>query len=239
MRAMRAWSSSAVSLLAGLAGLTGLAVAAAGCEGDKKDLPPPPSTNRSNAVVVSSSAAAAQTATATATARAAPAGPPRKLCEGQAPKPAPKGSAVKTKAAAGGGALPASVPFGVGKWVWVNLWAAWCVPCKEEMPRLIEWQKKLSASGVMLDLAFVSIDDDERQLERFLEGQQAGGVKSSYWLPEGGARSSWMSALGLKETPDLPAHALVAPSGQVTCVIQGAVEERDYPAVAAFLGVNR
>jgi len=96
----------------------------------------------------------------------------------------------------------------------------------------------LPAAGVLLELAFVSIDDDERQLVRFLDGQPAAGVKASYWLPEGSGRSSWLGALGLKETPDLPAHALVAPSGQVACVIQGAVEDRDYPAVAAFLGAK-
>lgn len=215
-----------------------LALLTAGCETDKKDLPAPPSTNRSNAVVAPSGAASpAARATATASAQAAPPGPPRKLCEGQSPRPAPKGS-IKTEAAPGAQALPGSMAFGVGKWVWVNLWAAWCVPCKEEMPRLIAWQKKLSAAGVLLDLAFVSIDDDQRQLQRFLEGQPTSGVRASYWLPEGTGRASWLGSLGLKETPDLPAHALVAPSGQVACVIQGAVEERDFPAVAAYLGAK-
>lgn len=219
-----------------------LALTSAGCEVDKKDLPAPPSTNRSNAVAAptttTTTTAANPAAHATATAQAAQQGPPRKLCEGQSPRPAPKGS-VKTEAAPGAEALPASLAVGVGKWVWVNFWAAWCGPCKEEMPRLLAWQKKLSASGVLLDLAFVSLDDDQRQLQRFLEGQPAAGVRASYWLPEGSGRSSWMTSLGLKETPDLPAHALIAPSGQVACVIQGAVEERDYPAVAAFIGAKR
>jgi thiol-disulfide isomerase/thioredoxin len=215
-----------------------LSLAGAGCEIDKKDMPAPPTTNRSNAVVAPTTpGGAAKPSTPGPTATVAAPQPPRQLCVGQSPKPPPKG-AIKTEAAPGATPPPASVPFGVGKWVWVNLWAAWCKPCKEEMPRLIAWQKKLSAAGVMLELAFVSIDDDERELERFLEGQPAAGVRASYWLPEGSGRSSWLGALGLKETPDLPAHALVAPSGQVTCVIQGAVEDRDYPAVAAFVGAK-
>lgn len=174
--------------------------------------------------------------TAASTAPAAPAAP-RKLCVGQTPRPAPKG-AVQAEAAAGAQALPSSVPFGVGKWVWLNFWAAWCKPCKEEMPRILEWQKKLAAKGVLLELAFVSIDDDQRQLQRFLEEQPAGGVKASYWLPEGGGRSSWLASLGMKDTPDLPAHAFVAPSGQVSCVFQGAVEEGDYPTLAAMFGAK-
>jgi thiol-disulfide isomerase/thioredoxin len=221
--------------------LAALALAGAGCEVDKKDVPAPPTTSRSNAVVAPTlpggGAKPGPTGAPGGTGTAAAPQPPRQLCVGQSPKPPPKG-AIKTAAAPGATPPPASMPFGVGKWVWVNLWAAWCKPCKEEMPRLIAWQKKLSAQGVLLELAFVSIDDDERELERFLEGQPAGGVRSSYWLPEGSGRSSWVGALGLKETPDLPAHALVAPSGQVTCVIQGAVEDRDYPAVAALVGAK-
>ena len=58
------------------------------------------------------------------------------------------------------------------------------------------------------------------------------------WLPEE-LRPGWLPALGVKESPELPVQALVAPSGQVACVIQGAVEERDYPAIAAFVGARR
>jgi thiol-disulfide isomerase/thioredoxin len=212
-----------------------LAALAAGCD-EKADLPPPPPvTGRSNAVAAK---ATSTEVTATPTVTAAKPAAPRALCKGQDPRPAPKGT-LKTAAASGAEAPPGSIAFGVGKWVWLNLWAAWCAPCKEEMPRIIAWKEKLSAAGVMIDLAFVSIDDDERQMRRFLDGQPQGGVRASYWLPEGEGRGSWMGALGLKETTQLPVQALVAPSGQVTCVIQGAVEDGDYPAIAAFLGARR
>jgi thiol-disulfide isomerase/thioredoxin len=210
------------------------AMLGAGCD-EKADVPPPPPvTGRSNAVAAKATSTAV---TATPTATAVKPAAPRQLCKGQDPRPAPKGS-LKTAAAAGVEA-PGSIAYGVGKWVWLNLWAAWCAPCKEEMPRIIAWKEKLSAAGVMIDLAFVSIDDDERQMRRFLEGQPQGGVRASYWLPEGEGRGSWMGALGLKETTQLPVQALVAPSGQVTCVIQGAVEDGDYPAIAAFVGARR
>jgi len=206
--------------------------------GGKSDLPPPPSTARSNAVVAKDAGAPvndgghAATPVTTSTA-------PRQLCAGQGQRPAPK-AAVKTAAAPGESPPPATMPFGVGKWTWVNLWAAWCAPCKEEMPRLRSFQSKLSAAGVLVELAFVSMDDDERQLHRFLEGQpKAGGVRSSYWLPEGDLRSGWLSALGLTEKTELPVQALVAPSGQLACVIQGAIEDRDYPALAAFFGAKK
>ena len=159
---------------------------------------------------------------------------PRKLCAGQDPKPAPKAT-PKTAAASGTTPPPSPIAFGVGKWVWINLWAAWCAPCKEEIPRLIAWREKLTRGGLLLDLAFVSLDDDERQMRRFLESQPERGLRATYYLPDGDERATWLRALGVKEVQSLPVHALVAPSGLVSCVIQGAVEEGDFPSIRAFL----
>lgn len=207
-----------------------------GCDPAGKE-PPAPVVKRSE-VVTAPSAAANTAAPATASAKPAASAGPKKLCADQPPHSAPKG-AVKTAAAPGAQALPANISFGVGKWVWVNLWAAWCGPCKEELPRIINFHSRLRSSGVMVDVAFVSLDDDERQLQRFLEGQPEKGVRASYWLPEGGGRDGWIQALGVKNAGELPVHALVAPSGQVACLIQGAVEDSDYPAIAKIMGVTQ
>ena len=135
--------------------------------------------------------------------------------------------------------MPANISFGVGKWVWVNLWAAWCGPCKEEIPRIINFHSRLRNAGVLVDVAFVSLDDDDRQLQRFLDTQPEKGLKSTYWLPEGGGRDTWVGALGVKNAGELPVHALVAPSGQVACFIQGAVEDSDYPAIAKIMNATQ
>jgi thiol-disulfide isomerase/thioredoxin len=211
------------------------AAALAACDDGKNStdppLPPPPSlTGRAN-VVAPREAASATTPAPTAPARPAA---PRQLCAGQSSRAAPKGSVLRTATATDAAPPPANLPLGVGKWVWINLWAAWCGPCKEEMPRLVAWQEKLRASGVLIDLAFVSMDDDERQTRRFLDAQPAGGVRATYWLPEA-ERAGWLGALGIKGAGELPVHALVAPGGQVACVLQGAVEDADYPALAAFI----
>lgn len=220
-------------LLAPLALIAGLAACS---EGDKP-VPPAVSTSRNEAVTAPSGKPATTAATSNSGA-AAPKGPPRDVCAGQKERPGPKGT-FKTKAAAGAGELPSAIAFGAGKWVWLNFWAAWCGPCKEEMPRLIAWQDKLRKAGVLLDLAFVSLDDDERQLERFLEGQPQAGVRASYWLPEGGTRTSFLASLNLKDTPELPLQALVSPNGQLACTVQGAIEDRDYDAIATFVGAKK
>lgn len=200
--------------------------------------PPPPPTSRNNAVLAASGKPSAPATTTAASATPQKAAP-RDPCAGQKERPGPTKGAMKTKAAAGAGELPAAVAFGAGKWVWLNFWAAWCGPCKEEMPRLIAWQEKLRKAGVLIDLAFVSLDDDERQLERFLDAQPAAGVRASYWLPEGAPRSTFLASLHFKDTPELPLQALVSPSGQLACAIQGAVEDRDYDALASFVGAKK
>lgn len=126
-------------------------------------------------------------------------------------------------AASGEAALP-ELNFSSKRWTWVNFWAAWCVPCKQELPLLLQWQNALRAD---LDFAFVSLDDDARQLDQFLADQPAAGLKSSYWLPDGPVRQGWLAAMDMTSEPELPMQLLLDPSGKVRCRIQGAVEAED------------
>lgn len=208
------------------------ALALTSCDDAKPAAPAaPPKGGRSDAVVASSAKPAA-TPVATVAPKVAT---PRKLCASRVDLATPKGS-LSMRAAPGAASLPSEPAFGTGKWLWVNLWAAWCAPCKEEMPRIAAFRDKLRASGVLVDVAFISIDDDERQLERFLEAQPASGVRASYWLPEGNARSTFLGSLQRSSGVELPVHAFVAPSGRTQCVVDGAIEESDYAAIASLMG---
>ena len=143
--------------------------------------------------------------------------------------------AIGRRGAAGEAELPAEPPL-TGGYTWVNFWAAWCVPCKEEVPRLMDWQKRLSTAGKSFRVVFVSLDDDERQLEKFLADQPGGGLRSTYWLREGQEREEWLLGAGVDPDPDLPMHLLVDSKGKVRCKVRGAVEDSDYAGLTALLG---
>jgi thiol-disulfide isomerase/thioredoxin len=131
--------------------------------------------------------------------------------------------------------LPGRIPTGGGQWTWVNLWAAWCKPCKEEIPLLRSWEAQLAQAGTPFRLAFVSLDDDERQARKFLEEQPPGGLRASWWLEEGKGRVAWLEAFQFQGDPRLPLHFLFDPKGTLRCVIDGAVEPVDLPVVRALL----
>jgi len=54
-----------------------------------------------------------------------------------------------------------------GHVVVLNFWATWCPPCVEEMPSLVEMQRRFKAKGVTV-LA-VSVDVDESAYRQFVK----------------------------------------------------------------------
>jgi thiol-disulfide isomerase/thioredoxin len=200
-----------------------------GCE-DAGDAAPAKS--RVQAVLAEPGAATAAPQLDRVTPVSEPAAPARArppLCDGQlerrpeafAPKRVPSQISLEP-----GVSLPADPLAGTGaRWTWVNFWAAWCVPCKQELPILLRWRAKLAQH---LAITFISLDDDERQLREFLTKQPVDGLTSSYWLPDGATRQAWLQALDLTTEPELPLQLLIDPKGAIRCRVEGAIEAQDF-----------
>lgn len=54
-----------------------------------------------------------------------------------------------------------------GQVVVLNFWATWCPPCVEEMPSLVEMQRRMKAKGITV--VAVSIDVDQDAYKKFLK----------------------------------------------------------------------
>ncbi len=98
------------------------------------------------------------------------------------------------------------------KWVLVNFMATWCVPCREEMPQLLEFARQHAANGSAVVLAVAYDPSDLRQLRQYL------ALEGASWpaVNDPAAPVSY----GVQ---GLPSSFLVAPGGTVVAYIEGGV----------------
>ncbi len=193
-----------------LAGLL-FAVLAAACGGGEK-----PQLSRSEGVAASA---------------AAP--DPRRWCDVfYTPADAPPLALPKVTPARPGEPLPA-LPS--DRWVWVNLWATWCGPCRREMPLVVRWEAALARDGAAVDVWFVSVDEREADLARFLTENPGVAPGRSVHLAAPAALDRWLAGFPGAPTGTIPLQVIAAPGGKVRCIRAGALRDGDYPIVRALV----
>jgi len=122
-----------------------------------------------------------------------------------------------------------------GSWTWLNIWATWCKPCVEEMPRIAKWRDKLSAKTppTPIVLAFVSLDDNDADVTAY--GKLHPEMTRTARLADPKSQGDWFKQLGLDASPTIPIHVFVSPTGHVRCARAGSVREQDYAAIELLL----
>jgi thiol-disulfide isomerase/thioredoxin len=121
------------------------------------------------------------------------------------------------------------------RWVWLNLWATWCGPCRQEMPLLGRWRDQLRKEGQDFDLWFMSLDEQEADLTRFLKENPQMAPGSSVRMTSMSDLEPWLKKYRLDATAAIPIQVLAAPGGKVRCVRVGSLRDNDYPKVKALL----
>jgi len=189
----------------------------------------PAPSSRSEQIVTSATAAA----TTAPSAHVAPPAPsvPRTLCSPLAGRTLAK--IAPTRVDVQGNKSDGRIDLKAARFTWVDFFASWCGPCKEELPRLESFAARLSKDGVDVQLVHVSLDDDLRQLTAFF-GKDTRS-KSSLWLPDGPAREGFLASLKMKAAPALPEHAIVSQDGSAKCFVDGAFTDADYPQLLEAL----
>jgi thiol-disulfide isomerase/thioredoxin len=121
-----------------------------------------------------------------------------------------------------------------GGWTWVNLWATWCTPSREEMGLLGRWKDALAREGAPFRLELLSADapDGGAALSQAIGRGLPGHVS---WIRGEADFGAYLASLGVGRDAALPIHALVDPKGNLRCVRVGAIHDRDYPIVKALL----
>ena len=129
-------------------------------------------------------------------------------------------------------ALAGTPPPAATSWRWINVWATWCKPCIEEMPRLRRWRDKLSATRA-IELAFVSVDESEDDVVAFRKLHA--DTPASLRIADTKQQEAWFAQLGLAGSPPIPIHVFVDAANRIRCVRAGGVRDQDYAAVERLL----
>ena len=123
-----------------------------------------------------------------------------------------------------------------GRWVWLNVWATWCGPCRREMPLLLCWREQLVKEGTPLDLWFLSVDERPKELAQFLRDNPSVAPGSSVRLAAAGELGPWLAGFKGAPTGSIPLQVIAGPNGAVRCIRAGSLRDGDFPVVQALVG---
>ncbi|MDI9311940.1 MAG: TlpA disulfide reductase family protein [Limnohabitans sp.] len=96
-----------------------------------------------------------------------------------------------------------------GKYVYIDIWATWCVPCIKEIPNLEILEKKY----INKNIAFVSISIDEKEninkWKNFIKARKLSGIQL---IADAGIESDFIVDYAIKA---IPRFILIDPNGDI------------------------
>jgi cytochrome c biogenesis protein CcmG, thiol:disulfide interchange protein DsbE len=101
-----------------------------------------------------------------------------------------------------------------GRWVLVNLWASWCLPCREEAPAL---ERFLRRQRERLTVLGINVQDNSDDALAFLDDY---GATYPQLRSVGNERSEAFGSTGV------PENFLVDPRGRLALIWRGPVDDR-------------
>jgi cytochrome c biogenesis protein CcmG/thiol:disulfide interchange protein DsbE len=103
-----------------------------------------------------------------------------------------------------------------GNWVLVNLWASWCIPCRQEAPVLDRFARRYRRRGV--SVLGIDVQDNSDDALAFIHDNH---VEYPQLRSVGDERSSAFGSTGV------PENFLVDPHGRLALIWRGPVD-RDF-----------
>jgi thiol-disulfide isomerase/thioredoxin len=145
-----------------------------------------------------------------------------------------------TAAPAALGFTPDGKPFTLaearGQLVFVNFWATWCPPCRDEMPSMLQLGRDLAARHPgKFRMVAVTVDDGWPEVMSFFSGKLPAGIDVLRDPDQSVTRAYYCQARGTcPESFKFPETYVVDGSGRLVAYVVGPRDWSD-PAARAFL----
>lgn len=104
-----------------------------------------------------------------------------------------------------------------GKWVVINYWADWCSACRQEIPELNQFYKKIKD----MDIIFYGVDYDDLTLTQLKNAAESLGIQYPILTSDPG--SEW----NLANVDVIPTTFIINPEGRVVKIISGTTTDSD------------
>lgn len=106
-----------------------------------------------------------------------------------------------------------------GKVVVLNMWATWCLPCRDEMPMMVEAEKVWGPKGVVFIGASLDDNKTKKNIPEFLQGFK---ITFPIWT---GATSDDLARLRLGEA--VPDTAFIDGEGVIFARVRGEIRRAE------------
>lgn len=96
-----------------------------------------------------------------------------------------------------------------GKYVYIDVWATWCGPCRAEIPFLKKIEEKYHGKNIVFISISVDTDKDHEKWQKFVTEKELGGVQL---FADKNWNSDFIKAFGINS---IPRFLLIDPNGKV------------------------
>ncbi|MBC7847028.1 MAG: TlpA family protein disulfide reductase [Flavobacterium sp.] len=96
-----------------------------------------------------------------------------------------------------------------GKYVYIDVWATWCGPCRAEIPFLKKTEEMYHDKNIVFVSISIDVDKDHDKWKNFVSEKQLGGVQL---FADKNWNSDFMTSYGINS---IPRFILIDPNGKV------------------------
>ena len=96
-----------------------------------------------------------------------------------------------------------------GKYVYIDVWATWCGPCRAEIPHLKKVEEKYHGKNIEFVSISVDVDKDHEKWKKMVNNKELGGIQL---FADKNWNSDFIKAFGIDS---IPRFLLIDPNGKV------------------------